>query len=53
MILLGFTPKVEELLRTGPPDNLVKVTERLEAAAEETMAALKEWPAYDNAECGK
>lgn len=52
MILLGFTPKVEELLRNGPPDNLVKVTERLEAAADETMAGLKEWPAYDNADCG-
>ena len=53
MILVGFTLKVEELLRRGPPANLVQVTERLEAAAERTMASLKEWHAYDNASCGK
>jgi hypothetical protein len=49
MILLGFTPQVEELLRRGPPANLIKVTERLEAVANSTMDLLADWPAYNNA----
>ena len=49
MILLGFTPQVEGLLRRGPPANLIQVTERLEETADRTMASLKDWPAYDNA----
>ena len=49
MILLGFTPKVEELLRRGPPENLVRVTETLEEAADQTMASLRDWSVYDNA----
>ncbi len=53
MILLGFTPQVEELLRRGPPENLIKVTERLEEAANVTMDMLSEWPAYTNAAVGK
>jgi len=48
MILLGM-PQVEELLRRGPPANLIQVTERLEEAADRTMASLKDWPACDNA----
>ena len=53
MILLGFTPQVEELLRRGPPANLIQVTERLEEAADRTMASLKDWSVYDNAPGGK
>jgi hypothetical protein len=49
MILVGFTTQVEELLRRGPPENLIKVTERLEDIANTTMAHLADWPAYDNA----
>ena len=49
MILLGLTPQVEDLLRRGPPANLINVTERLEKAANRTMASLKVWPAYDAA----
>ena len=49
MILLGFTPKVEELLRRGPPANLIQVTETLEEAADQTMASLRDWSVYDNA----
>ena len=49
MILMGLTPQVEDLLRRGPPANLIQVTERLEKAADRTMDALKDWPAYDNA----
>ena len=49
MILLGLTPQVEDLLRRGPPANLIKVTEGLEEAANLTMASLKAWPAYDAA----
>ena len=49
MILLGFTAQVEELLRRGPPENLIRVTERLEEAASSTMALLENWPAYDAA----
>ena len=49
MILIGFTPQVEDLLRRGPPANLIKITERLEEAANRTMASLKAWPAYDAA----
>ena len=49
MILLGFTAQVEELLRRGPPANLIKVTERLEEVANATMTLLADWPAYNNA----
>ena len=49
MILIGFTPQVEDLLRRGPPANLIQVTERLEEVADRTMTGLKDWPAYDNA----
>jgi hypothetical protein len=49
MILLGFTAQVEELLRRGPPENLIQVTERLEEVANSTMALLAGWPAYDAA----
>ena len=48
LILLGFTPQVEELLRRGPPENLIKVTNRLEAIAATTLESLSSWPAYDN-----
>ena len=47
MILIGVTPQVEDLLRKGPPTNLIKFTERLEEAAKRTMVSLKDWPAYD------
>jgi hypothetical protein len=53
MILLGLTTQVEDLLRRGPPENLIKVTERLEEAANVTMDMLSEWPAYTNAAVGK
>ena len=49
MILIGLTPQVENLLRRGPPENLISVTERLEEAANRTTASLKDWPAYDAA----
>ena len=49
MILIGLTPQVEDLLRRGPPANLIEITERLEKAANRTMASLKVWPAYDAA----
>ena len=32
-----------------PPENLVRVTEKLEEAADRTMASLKDWSAYDTA----
>ena len=40
LILLGFTDKVEELLRRGPPTQLIKITRDLELRAEATMAKL-------------
>ena len=40
LILLGFTPQVEELLRRGPPENLIKVTNRLETTAATTLESL-------------
>jgi hypothetical protein len=46
MILLGFTALVEELLRRGPPENLIQVTERLEEVANSAMALVADWPAY-------
>jgi hypothetical protein len=49
MILLGFTAQVEELLRRGPPENLIQVTARLEEVANTTMDSLAHWPAYDAA----
>ena len=49
MMLLGFTAQVEELLRRGPPENLIQVTEWLEEVANSTMALLADWPAYDAA----
>jgi hypothetical protein len=47
LILLGLTPLVEDLLRKGPPANLIKVTERLEQIAATSMENLSSWPAYD------
>jgi len=49
LILLGFTPQVEELLRRGPPQNLIDVTKRLETIAATSMESLSAWPAYDSA----
>jgi hypothetical protein len=49
MILLGFTPQVEDLLRRGPPENLIQVSERLQEVANTTMACLSDWHAYDDA----
>jgi hypothetical protein len=49
MILLGFTAQVEELLRRGPPENLIQVTARLEEVANTAMDLLAHWPAYDAA----
>ena len=40
LILLGFTEQIEELLRRGPPTQLIKITATLEARAEATMAKL-------------
>ncbi len=41
MILLGFTPQVEDILRRGPPKQLRKITAQLEARAEDTLAPRK------------
>ncbi len=43
LILLGFTPQVEELLRRGPPENLIKVTNRLETTAATALERLSAW----------
>ena len=40
LILLGFSSQVEELLRRGPPKQLIKVTAALETKAEATMVKL-------------
>ena len=40
LILLGFSEQVEELLRRGPPTQLVAVTSQLEARAKETLARI-------------
>ena len=40
IILLGFTEQVENLLRRGPPANLVNVTEKLEEKAASTLDRL-------------
>ena len=40
IILLGFTEQVEDLLRRGPPANLVNVTEKLEEKAASTLDRL-------------
>ena len=42
LILLGFNEKVEELLRRGPPEQLIKVTHELELRGEVTMTRLME-----------
>ena len=47
IILLGFTEHVEQLLRRGPPTNLLRITERLEAKAARTLQALATWPEHD------
>ena len=47
IILLGFTEQVENLLRRGPPANLVNVTEKLEEKAASTLDRLSHWPEYD------
>ena len=41
MILLGFAPQVEDILRRGPPKQLRKITAQLEARAEDTLAPRK------------
>ena len=41
MILLGFAPQVEDILRRGPPKQLRKITAQLEARAEYTLAPRK------------
>lgn len=38
LILVGYTEQVEDLLRRGPPSQLIKVTEMLEARAKITSA---------------
>ena len=40
LILIGFTKQVEELIRRGPPTNLIKVTSELESRAKVTLARL-------------
>ena len=47
IILLGFTEQVENLLRKGPPQNLIKITAKLEEKVALTLQALASWPAYD------
>ena len=47
MILIGFSQQVQDLLRRGPPANLIKVTDTLEQKADKTMTGLINWPAYD------
>ena len=47
IILLGFTEQVEDLLRRGPPANLVNVTEKLEEKAASTLDRLSHWPECD------
>ena len=42
LILLGFNEKVEELLRRGPPEQLIKITKELELRGEVTMTRLME-----------
>ena len=38
LLLVGFSQQVEDLLRRGPPERLSKITETLEARAEQTLA---------------
>ena len=38
LLLLGFTEQVEELLRRGPPEQLIKITTMLEERAQLTLA---------------
>jgi hypothetical protein len=40
LVLLGFTDQVESLLKRGPPANLIRVTEQLEAKAKVTLDKL-------------
>jgi hypothetical protein len=42
LILLGFTDQVEALLKRGPPENLIRVTEQLEAKAKVTLEKMND-----------
>ena len=47
LILVGFSPQLEELLKRGPLENLRKVTADLEAKTAATMESLSDWPEYE------
>ena len=48
LILIGFTEQVENLLKRGPPQRLIKITEELESKAGTTFEKLQQWPFYDS-----
>ncbi len=48
LILIGFTEQVENLLKRGPPQRLIKITEELESKADATFEKWQHWPIYDS-----